>query len=66
MLTARENALVGVILDTELAIWNYDIETWPDLACELAGRNMTQREWEDFGPQGVEYQITCPQFPPGS
>ncbi len=66
LVTARENALVGVILDTELAIWNYDIESWPGLACELAGRNMTQREWEDFGPQGAEYQVTCPEFPPGS
>ena len=64
--TARENTLVGVILDTELAIWNYDINTWPALACELAGRNMSQREWEDFGPDGADYRVTCPEFPPNS
>ena len=62
---ARDGDLVGIFLDTEFAIWNYDVETWPALACEIAGRNMTQREWNDFGPQDADYRVTCPQFPPG-
>ncbi len=62
---ARDGDLVGIFLDTEFAIWNYDIETWPELACQIAGRNMTQREWNDFGPRDAEYRVTCPQFPPG-
>ena len=61
---ARDGDLVGVILDTEFAIWNYDIESWPALACEFTGRNMTQSEWADFGPQDAEYRVTRPQFPP--
>ncbi len=65
MTTARDSDLIGISLDSEFALWNYDIESWPALACDLAGRNMTQREWDDFGPQGVEYRVTCPQFPPG-
>lgn len=64
--TAQQGRMVGVLLDTELAIWNYDIDTWPELACQLAGRNMTQLEWDDFGPQGEDYRVTCPQFPPGA
>ena len=62
---ARDGDLVGIFLDTEFAVWNYDVESWADLACEIAGRNMTQREWDDFGPQDAEYRVTCPQFPPG-
>ncbi len=62
---ARDGDLVGIFLDTEFAIWNYDIESWPELACEIAGRNMTQREWNEFGPRDTEYRVTCPQFPPG-
>ncbi|MGI9607509.1 MAG: hypothetical protein ACR2P0_15370, partial [Acidimicrobiales bacterium] len=64
--TARDNELVGVILDTEFAIWNYDLDSWPALACDIAGRNMTEREWADFGPQGEPYRVTCPQFPAGA
>lgn len=63
---AQDGNLIGVSLDTEFALWNYDIETWPALACQIAGRNMTQREWDDFGPEGAEYRVTCPQFAPGS
>ncbi len=66
MTTARDGDLIGVSRDSEFALWNYDIESWPALACNIAGRNMTQREWADFGPQGVEYRVTCPQFPPGN
>jgi DNA-binding SARP family transcriptional activator/WD40 repeat protein/energy-coupling factor transporter ATP-binding protein EcfA2 len=64
--TARDGNLLGILLDTEFAIWNYDIETWPALACDIAGRNMTKSEWADFGPQGTEYRSTCSQFPPGN
>lgn len=61
--TSLDGKIVSVILDTELGIWNYDIDTWPAFACDLAGRNMTQREWDDFGPANEPYRATCPQFP---
>ena len=63
---ARDGDLVGILLDTEFAIWNYDLDSWPELACDIAGRNMTPSEWDDFGPQGAEYRATCPQFPSGA
>jgi len=66
MTTARDGDIIGVSLNTEYALWNYDFDSWPALACDIAGRNMTQREWADFGPQGVEYRVTCPQFAPGT
>ena len=51
------------MLDSEVGIWNYDVDSWSTLACDLAGRNMTLREWDDFGPSDEPYRATCPQFP---
>lgn len=44
-------------------IWNLDVDSWPEIACRAAGRNMTLAEWEQFGPDGEPYQVTCPQWP---
>ena len=33
-------------------------------ACECAGRNFTQAEWQQYFP-GEEYRVTCPQWPAG-
>jgi hypothetical protein len=43
-------------------IWNYDTETWADIACEVAGRNLTRAEWDEFGPRTIDHRKTCPQF----
>jgi hypothetical protein len=33
-------------------------------ACQLAGRNFTQAEWQQF-MGNLPYQSTCPDLPPG-
>jgi hypothetical protein len=33
-------------------------------ACEIAGRNFTQAEWQEYFP-GEPYRTTCPQWPVG-
>lgn len=38
-----------------------DPAAWPELACVLAGRNMTVSEWHLTLP-GDPYPLTCPQF----
>jgi WD40 repeat protein len=43
-----------------IARWN--IEEWKQLACRLAGRNLTQAEWEQFFPSDL-YRATCEQYP---
>ncbi|GAB4578950.1 MAG: hypothetical protein Fur0022_16870 [Anaerolineales bacterium] len=45
--------------------WKVDINTWLNLACQLAGRNFSQSEWvQFFGSQ--PYKATCPQWEEGS
>ena len=64
--SAPDGGALLVVRATGAAVWNYDLDSWPELACELAGRNMTQREWDEFGPQNADYRVTCPEFPPGN
>ena len=44
-------------------VWNFDTDTWPGIACEVAGRNLTRAEWEQVGPRDVDYRATCEQYP---
>ncbi|MFW2336410.1 hypothetical protein, partial [Ilumatobacter sp.] len=46
-----------------VSIWNLDLDTWADVACEFAGRNMTADEWDEFGPNTIDHRATCPQYP---
>jgi WD40 repeat protein len=38
--------------------------SWITRACALAGRNLSQAEWEQFIP-GSDYRLTCSEFPQG-
>jgi WD40 repeat protein len=49
--------------DDWVMIWNLDVDTWRDIACQAAGRNLTQEEWDRFGPQDQPYHATCAQWP---
>lgn len=44
---------------------NTRTRTWVERACRIAGRNLTQSEWQQFFP-GSPYRITCPQWPAGT
>ena len=48
----------------EIRWWDMDPESWIERACEIAGRNLTQEEWEMYFPE-ENYRLTCPQWPAG-
>jgi WD40 repeat protein len=50
--------------DGHLWTWNLDPVAWRDFACQLAGRNMTQAEWELYGDGGVRVRH-CADLPAG-
>lgn len=56
---AREDLLAVGFADGSILIWNINPEAWQQRACERAGRNMTEAEWEKY-LQGVPYSVTCP------
>lgn len=47
----------------QIEVLNYDTENWPDAACGLVGRNMTETEWEQYGPRTLERRAPCPEYP---
>lgn len=40
-------------------IWPMDVTTWPEHACRIAGRDLTQQEWDDHGPTGHPFEEVC-------
>jgi WD40 repeat protein len=49
--------------DGSILLWDIDIDSWQSLACQRAGRNLTQGEWRRFF--GDEpYHVTCPDLLP--
>jgi hypothetical protein len=58
----HDGRAVAVTVPTGVAIWDLDPDHLGDAACQLAGRNLTECEWNtylgDLGP----YRPTCPQF----
>jgi WD40 repeat protein len=57
------NTLVTSSADGSLIFWDLRPSSWEARACELAGRNLTRDEWDQF--LGGDYHRTCPQWPEG-
>lgn len=53
-----------VIASTDGRTWTANTRTneWVGRACTIAGRNLTDDEWDQFFP-GRPYEPTCPQWP---
>lgn len=48
----------------EIILWNIDPKSWIEKACNFAGRNLTQSEWQRFvGPNIPYHNATCPELP---
>jgi WD40 repeat protein len=59
----EDGSILMVPGSDRVTLWNYDTDTWAEIACELAGRNMTEDEWDHLGPRTIERRATCEQFP---
>ena len=56
--TADGTRLVVVSLSDRRWLWPLDNEAWKDRACAVAGRTLTEREWELYLP-GRSYDPAC-------
>ena len=54
---------LATIHEGRAVVWDLDLDSWYEKACRAAGRNLTQAEWDQFGPADVAYAQTCPQWP---
>jgi WD40 repeat protein len=58
----HDGRAVAVTVPTGVAIWDLDPDHLRDAACQLAGRNLTEREWDTYLNSLGPYRRTCPQF----
>ena len=49
--------------DGSVMLWNMDVASWLRLACAIANRNLTRREWAQYVGEDVSYQAPCPALP---
>ncbi len=59
LMMAEQSSVYGA------SITRFEVDRWPEMACEAAGRNLTLEEWERYGPRDEPYHVTCPQWPSG-
>jgi len=62
---ANRGESLQLITGTETAalVWNLDMDAWPEIACRTAASNLTQAEWEQWGPQDTDRRAICPDYP---
>ena len=51
----------AVATDHGIAVWDLDPEHWVQGACAIAGRNLTQAEWDQYVGDLAPYRSTCAQ-----
>lgn len=50
---------IGGGAGTAITVWDLDPERWVEAACRVAGRNLTQEEWDSNIGDLAEYRTTC-------
>jgi WD40 repeat protein len=57
-------ALISIAEDGAIIRWDMSLASWQARACQVAGRNLTWTEWQQYlGDQ--PYRLTCPDAPLG-
>ena len=49
--------------NTNVILWDIAVENWQKRACQLANRNLTSDEWDEYMGSNREYAKTCPDLP---
>jgi WD40 repeat protein len=49
--------------DGTVVIWDIELASWRDRACQIANRNLTQDEWQGYIGGQEPYRATCDAYP---
>jgi WD40 repeat protein len=60
-ISSDSNWLITAGVDTAVRVWPLAINALIELACNTAGRNFSNSEWEQYFP-GTPYTATCPNL----
>ena len=57
---SADGSLLASVGDS-VTVWNVDPHFWKARACQLAGRDMTEGEWQEYIGTLLPYQPVCPE-----
>jgi WD40 repeat protein len=63
MAFSPDGHILASVSTDNVILWDIDIESWQNLACQRANRNLSQEEWTRFIGSGISYERTCPDLP---
>jgi WD40 repeat protein len=63
-LTFSPDGKILASASNEVILWDMSKDSWLARACDIAGRNFSQHEWELNFP-GEAYRVICPAWPEG-
>jgi hypothetical protein len=55
-----EHPQLVTVNDRAVLQWNLDTASWPEIACRVAGSNLTPAEWEQWRPSDEPHRALCP------
>jgi len=60
----RNDSVLQLVTNSEqrALVWNLDTAAWAEIACAVAGSNLTRAEWEQWGPRDHPYGAVCRDF----
>ena len=61
--SADSRFLMTVGSDGAWQLWHMKQDDLMQIACQTAGRNMTEEEWNTHMPEGTDRRVTCDEFP---
>ena len=59
----RDGQQAAMITSQGIVVWDLDPDHWVEAACQLAGRNLTVAEWDQYIGDLARYGTTCPAYP---
>jgi WD40 repeat protein len=55
--------LAAASLSGTIMIWDVDLHSWHNLACSIANRNLSRREWREAIGEAIPFKKVCPDLP---
>jgi hypothetical protein len=52
----------SAVTEQGIVVWDLDPAHWVDAACQVAGRNLTEAEWDQYIGDLAPYRETCPEL----
>ena len=60
--SADGSTLASTSKDGTIWLWDVDVATWEKLACFIANRNLTHKEWDEYIGSAKDYTRICPDL----